>query len=70
MQLFASLVDQGKTILMVTHDPMLAKRAPRTITLANGELLNEFLVRALPTLNSRPAAGCNAPMFGDAVCTR
>jgi CRP-like cAMP-binding protein len=29
---------------------MLAKRAPRTITLANGELLNEFLVRALPTL--------------------
>ncbi len=50
MQLFGSLVDQGKTILMVTHDPALAKRAPRTITLANGELLNEFLVRALPTL--------------------
>ncbi|MBN1310625.1 MAG: ATP-binding cassette domain-containing protein [Anaerolineae bacterium] len=50
MQLFESLVDQGKTVLMVTHDPELAERAPRTITLANGELLNEYLVRALPTL--------------------
>lgn len=50
MQLFESLVEQGKTVLMVTHDPELAERAPRTITLASGELLNEHLVKALPTL--------------------
>ncbi len=50
MQLFESLVEQGKTVLMVTHDPELAGRAPRTITLASGELLNEHLVKALPTL--------------------
>lgn len=50
MQLFESLVEQGKTVLMVTHDPDLAGRAPRTVTLAGGELLNEHLVKALPTL--------------------
>jgi ABC-type lipoprotein export system ATPase subunit len=50
MQLFEALVEQGKTVLMVTHDPELAARAPRTITLAGGELLNEHLVMALPSL--------------------
>jgi ABC-type lipoprotein export system ATPase subunit len=41
LNLFESLVDQGKTILMVTHDNELANRAPRTITLADGEIINE-----------------------------
>lgn len=50
LQLFETLVEQGKTVLMVTHDPDLARRAPRTITLASGELLDEHLTRALPTL--------------------
>ena len=39
--LFESLVDRGKTILMVTHDDDLARRAPRTITLADGEIVDE-----------------------------
>jgi energy-coupling factor transporter ATP-binding protein EcfA2 len=50
LSLFETLVDQGKTVLMVTHDPDLARRAPRTITLASGELLDEHLTMALPTL--------------------
>lgn len=50
MNLFKSLVDRGKTVLMVTHDSDLAARAPRTITLADGELLNESLAKALPNL--------------------
>jgi ABC-type lipoprotein export system ATPase subunit len=50
LTLFQTLVDQGKTVLMVTHDPDLAKRAGRTITLASGELLDEHLTKALPTL--------------------
>jgi putative ABC transport system ATP-binding protein len=41
MQLFESLVEQGKTVLMVTHDLDLARRAPRTIALANGEIVDE-----------------------------
>jgi len=40
-QLFEGLVDNGKTILMVTHDIDLAKRATRTITIADGEIVNQ-----------------------------
>jgi putative ABC transport system ATP-binding protein len=40
-QLFNSLVAEGKTILMVTHDSELAARVPRTITLADGLIVSE-----------------------------
>ncbi len=40
-QLFERLVEQGKTILVVTHDNDLAGRAKRTIQLADGEIVNE-----------------------------
>jgi putative ABC transport system ATP-binding protein len=40
-QLFESLVDAGKTILVVTHDRDLASRVSRTVTLADGEIVNE-----------------------------
>jgi len=40
MELFEDLVAQGKTILMVTHDGDLAKRAKRTIALADGVIVN------------------------------
>ena len=43
-QLFEQLVEQGKTILVVTHDNDLAKRAKRTIMLADGEVTNEAKV--------------------------
>ena len=39
--LFADLVAGGKTILMVTHDQELAGRVNRTITLADGEIVDE-----------------------------
>ncbi|MFQ5593049.1 MAG: ABC transporter ATP-binding protein [Anaerolineae bacterium] len=38
-QLFDGLVDQGKTILMVTHDWDLSRRATRTIMLSDGEIV-------------------------------
>jgi len=40
-QLFENLVDGGKTILMVTHDDDLARRARRTIMLADGEIVGD-----------------------------
>jgi putative ABC transport system ATP-binding protein len=46
-RLFESLVAEGKTILMVTHDRELAARVPRTLTLADGELVDE-VVRIAP----------------------
>jgi ABC-type lipoprotein export system ATPase subunit len=49
--LFENLVAEGKTFLMVTHDDDLAKRVSRTIVIADGEIVNEWLVKALPTLS-------------------
>jgi len=48
--LFNELVSQGKTVIIVTHDSSLAKRAHRTALIADGEIVNEFVVKALPTL--------------------
>jgi putative ABC transport system ATP-binding protein len=39
-QVFAQMVDQGKTILMVTHDQSLAQRMSRTLQLIDGEFSN------------------------------
>lgn len=38
--LFEDLVDGGKTILMVTHDNTLARRAQTTIVLADGQIVD------------------------------
>src|SRR5919109_3815982 len=48
--LFNSLVAQGKTIIIVTHDSGLAKRTHRTALIADGEIVNEYVSQALPTL--------------------
>ena len=48
--MFNKLVSEGKTIIIVTHDSALAKRAERTALIADGEIVNEFVARALPTL--------------------
>lgn len=42
MDLFEKLVDQGKSILMVTHDNDLASRASRTVVIADGEIVDEI----------------------------
>ncbi len=39
--LFEELVGSGKTILMVTHDDELAGLAKRTVTLADGEIVDQ-----------------------------
>ena len=49
-KLFNELVAQGKTVIIVTHDSSLARRAHRTALITDGEIVNEFVARALPTL--------------------
>lgn len=39
--LFSTLVDGGKTILMVTHDDDLAHRVTRTVTIADGAIVGD-----------------------------
>ncbi len=49
-KLFESLVAQGKTVLVVTHDHDLAKRVMRTIVISDGEIIEEYLARVFPSL--------------------
>jgi putative ABC transport system ATP-binding protein len=50
-ELFHELAAQGKTIIIVTHDSSLAKRTHRTALIADGEIANEYVARALPALD-------------------
>jgi energy-coupling factor transporter ATP-binding protein EcfA2 len=50
-ELFEKLTAEGKTIVMVTHDSGLARRVARTVLIADGEVVNEYVARALPTLS-------------------
>ena len=53
IDLFEALSRQGKTVVMVTHDPSLTSRTTRNIIIADGELINETVARALPWLRHR-----------------
>jgi putative ABC transport system ATP-binding protein len=52
MSLFQELNRRGKTIVMVTHEPELAAYTRRTITLRDGEIVSDALVK-----DRRNAAG-------------
>lgn len=49
-RLFEDLRDQGKTIIMVTHDEELAQRADHIFLIENGVLVNEYLSSLLDEL--------------------
>jgi len=48
--LFNDLVAKVKTIIIVTHDSGLAKRTHRTALITDGEIVNEYVAKAMPTL--------------------
>jgi ABC-type lipoprotein export system ATPase subunit len=50
-ELFARLTSQGKTIVMVTHDNDFARVVDRSVIVADGEVINEYVARALAALN-------------------
>jgi putative ABC transport system ATP-binding protein len=50
IDLFEELVENGKTIVMVTHDPSMTSRTSRTVTISDGVLINEIVTQALPLL--------------------
>lgn len=50
IDLFDMLSRQGKTIVMVTHDPSMTERASRTVFISDGELVNETIAQTLPLL--------------------
>jgi ABC-type lipoprotein export system ATPase subunit len=50
IDLFEELVGNGKTIVMVTHDPSVTERTSRTVTISDGILINEVVASTLPLL--------------------
>jgi putative ABC transport system ATP-binding protein len=49
-EIFEELSHQGKTIIMITHDPSLAKRTQRQVVLSDGEIINHWIVQVFPML--------------------
>ncbi len=50
LHIFEQLAAQGKTILIVTHDPSITQRTDQTIILSDGEIIDQTVARALPFL--------------------
>ena len=50
LNIFERLAAQGKTILIVTHDPSITQRTDQTIILSDGEIIDQTVARALPFL--------------------
>ncbi|NJN98055.1 MAG: ABC transporter ATP-binding protein [Anaerolineales bacterium] len=46
--LFSQLVEEGKTMIMVTHDKELAQRVPRRVEITNGRITNDEYLMVLP----------------------
>lgn len=51
LNLFEELAQDGKTILIVTHDPSLTSRTDKTIILSDGEVIDQTIVASLPFLD-------------------
>ena len=62
LELFDALVRQGKTILLVTHDPTVAHRCQRVIHLHDGEVVRD-------ERNARHAVRAEAGQLSDAPAT-
>jgi ABC-type lipoprotein export system ATPase subunit/CRP-like cAMP-binding protein len=55
-QLFETLVSQGKTVLIVTHDRELAGRIPRVVFINDGEIADQYVAEALPMMTQKELA--------------
>ncbi len=53
--LFNHLVEQGKTMIMVTHDKELAQQVPRRIEITNGRITRDDYLMMLPQPIPQPA---------------
>jgi energy-coupling factor transporter ATP-binding protein EcfA2 len=47
---FEALAEEGRTIIMITHDPEIESRLSRKVLLSDGEVIDPLLARAFPWL--------------------
>mgnify|MGYP002713069275 CR=1 FL=1 len=52
-KIFSDFTAQGKTLLMVTHDRDLASRVNRVVFIADGDIVDQQVSRALPSLDEK-----------------
>jgi ABC-type lipoprotein export system ATPase subunit len=50
LNLFEELAGQGKTVIIVTHDPSITQRTDQTIILSDGEIIDPVVACSLPFL--------------------
>ena len=50
LDLFQQLANQGKTVIIVTHDPSITQRTDQTIILSDGEIIDPVVACTLPFL--------------------
>jgi putative ABC transport system ATP-binding protein len=53
--LFETLVDGGKTIVMVTHDEDLARRVTRAVTITDGQIASDRRISPAHAVHATPA---------------
>jgi ABC-type polar amino acid transport system ATPase subunit len=51
IRLFEELANQGKTILIVTHDPTLTRQTDQTLVISDGQIVEDDVEKVLPLLN-------------------
>lgn len=64
--LFMKLVEQNKTVLMVTHDRDLSRRATRSVVVADGEIIDS-VSNAPARKKIAPRIDLPAPVFSEVV---
>jgi putative ABC transport system ATP-binding protein len=42
MSIFGELWEQGRTLVIITHDPALARRAGRVVEIRDGDIVNDY----------------------------
>ena len=57
--LFASLAEEGRTIIMITHDPEIENRLSRKVLISDGQIIDSALANALAFLPHPALLKCN-----------
>jgi putative ABC transport system ATP-binding protein len=61
LELLRGAVDAHRTVVLVTHDPSIAKRGDRTLTMADGRLVKDEILREVPVRAAAESREARSP---------
>lgn len=70
MALFQRLNDDGRTIVIVTHDATIATHCPRVITMSDGKVVDDKKISRKPVPTPMNGGGAQTPADNITVCPR